>query len=537
MARNGKATNDVDEVLPYLEGVAKNLVDRLYGPAGPAWGTHFNELEETVGAIRKVLTERMLHQALERQAAQAERPPEYNVCPGCGRPATAAASPEPRRLDTGDGEARWQEPKTRCDTCRRDFFPRSKSLGIDRGRYGPRLRRKIVYAGAAHGSFEQGQQSLKELADVEVSAKRVERLTRAIGGGRVAERTAAAKAFRALPPVDKHRTPTDVPSPDVAVIEVDGGRPRIRECGAKSVAAAEDERPEASSGREKGKHWREDKAALPLGVQSEVAAVDPCPRIPETFVDPTRILKLAREIHAVSAGQDGVAEPQPETGAAEEASSPQTRYVPPAIRTRQVVASRVRWPDLAPLVAQAARMTGLLGAVRRAFVGDGSDNNWAIWRRFFGSWTAIIDFIHVLSYVFAAATAGRKFAAARPVVPCARIEWLWQGQPERVIVEVAQRQVELLAPLEAADGETGPRRLVAEALTYLQNHQDKMRYDAYRWQGLPLTGSHYGVANETDQPAGERHGEVLVRRGGRSDSATACRLTQRRLPARRLLGS
>src|SRR5271165_3369956 len=49
--------------------------------AGPAWGTRFSELEETVGAIRKALTERMLHQALERQAAQAERPADYNVCP------------------------------------------------------------------------------------------------------------------------------------------------------------------------------------------------------------------------------------------------------------------------------------------------------------------------------------------------------------------------------------------------------------------------------------------------------------------------
>jgi len=129
MARNGKATSDVDEVLPYLEGVAKNLVDRLYGPAGPAWGTRFHELEETVGAIRKVLTERMLHQALERQAAQAERPPEYNVCPGCGRPAAAAGPPQPRLLDTGDGEARWQEPKTRCDACRRDFFPSEQESG------------------------------------------------------------------------------------------------------------------------------------------------------------------------------------------------------------------------------------------------------------------------------------------------------------------------------------------------------------------------------------------------------------------------
>ncbi len=129
MARNKKATKDVDELLPYLEGVAKSLVDRLYGPAGPAWGTKFSELEETVGAIRKIVSERMLHQALARQAAQAEPPSEYGVCPNCGQPTTAADQLEPRRLETGDGDAVWEEPKTRCDKCRRDFFPSEQEFG------------------------------------------------------------------------------------------------------------------------------------------------------------------------------------------------------------------------------------------------------------------------------------------------------------------------------------------------------------------------------------------------------------------------
>lgn len=129
MARNKKATKEVDEVLPYLEGVAKSLVDRLYGPAGPAWGTKFSDLEETVATIREALTEKMLHQALARQAVQVERPPEYDVCPGCGRPTTAAAAPQPRRLETGGGDAVWEEPKTRCQQCRRDFFPSKQEFG------------------------------------------------------------------------------------------------------------------------------------------------------------------------------------------------------------------------------------------------------------------------------------------------------------------------------------------------------------------------------------------------------------------------
>ena len=32
--------------------------------------------------------------------------------------------------------------------------------------------------------------------------------------------------------------------------------------------------------------------------------------------------------------------------------------------------------------------------------------------------------------------------------------------------------------------------MVTEALTYLNNHQDKMRYNEYRRQGLPISSSH-----------------------------------------------
>lgn len=42
----------------------------------------------------------------------------------------------------------------------------------------------------------------------------------------------------------------------------------------------------------------------------------------------------------------------------------------------------------------------------------------------------------------------------------------------------------------ASDGEGNARKVVAETLTYLPNHRDKMRYDECRRQGLPLISSH-----------------------------------------------
>ena len=129
MAKNQKATQRVAKELAYVKGVAKNLVDRIYGPAGLPWGTKFTELEETVAAIREVLTEEMLHQALARQAVQAEKPPEYDACPSCGQPARPGGPAQERRLMTGQGDAVWEEPKTRCQKCRRDFFPSKQELG------------------------------------------------------------------------------------------------------------------------------------------------------------------------------------------------------------------------------------------------------------------------------------------------------------------------------------------------------------------------------------------------------------------------
>lgn len=333
----------------------------------------------------------------------------------------------------------------------------------------------------------QGEQSLKELAGVEVSAKQVERLTRQIGGERVAERNAVVAEFQELPLADKHQTPAGAVSPDVVAIMVDGGRLQIRERSAGHPAVVDDEEPIVLSRRERGKHWREDKAALLLTLESQVSTVDPWPEVPETFVDQTHILQLAREIHAVSAGQDSAAQAQGEGRPTAERSCSEGAYTPPTIITRQVVASRLRWPDFAPVVAQAARAAGLLGAKRRAFVADGSDNNWAIQRRYFGTWTAIIDFVHVLTYIFAAATAGRNSSEGW-LVYRRWITWLWQGEVARIIVELAQRQAELGTP-EPTDGETSPRRLVAETLTYLQNHKEKMRYPDYRRQGLPITTS------------------------------------------------
>ena len=67
MGRAKQRTQKVEEVRPYVEGVAKNLVDKLYGPQGPAWGTTLTDIEDLLLEVREVLTEKMLDVALAHQ--------------------------------------------------------------------------------------------------------------------------------------------------------------------------------------------------------------------------------------------------------------------------------------------------------------------------------------------------------------------------------------------------------------------------------------------------------------------------------------
>ncbi len=345
---------------------------------------------------------------------------------------------------------------------------------------------KIVYAGVNNASFEQGSKDLSKLAEVEVSAKQVERVCKRIGAERVEQRNQAVEAFEALPLTQRKATPAGIEAPELAVVGCDGGRLQILDrCGAKVEA---EEANTAVEGR-RGKHWREDKIGVLQTMQSVVSTSDPCPEIPECFVDPTRILKLARELKKQSAASAEAAQEtsEPELAAEALAENPVV-YEPPEVVEKRFVGSRVRWPDFGPILATMAWTWGFYGATRRAFLGDGSDNNWTIWRHYFSSFVPILDFIHALSYVFASAMTGRKFAEGWSIYE-QWIGWVWQGEVAQVIAALAQRQLELGTPQDE-EGDTSPRQVVAQALTYLQNHQSQMKYADYRQQGLPITSSY-----------------------------------------------
>jgi hypothetical protein len=352
-------------------------------------------------------------------------------------------------------------------------------------------------------SFAEASDLLSQLADLPVSAKQVERVTRRIGEERVAERDAQVAVFQALPLAEKFRAPAGVAAPELAVVMVDGGRLQILDrTGPAAAAVPAGEVPDAAAPaapaapaaaasweeeRVLSGHWREDKVASLLTMASAVSDTDPCPEVPASFLDVARVPELVRELNQhVKQAEDAAGAAAP-AGAEAATAAGEPAYEPPALGQRQVLASRQTWPAFAPVVAAAAWALGFQQAVRKAFVADGAANNWAVRRRFFGSFVPILDFVHALSYVFAAAVAGRPFAAGWASYR-QWIGWVWQGRVAEVIAALEGRQAEVGPPQEG-EAETSPPHVVARTLTYLRNHQDKMRYDDYRRQGLPLTSS------------------------------------------------
>ena len=395
--------------------------------------------------------------------------------------------PQPQRVPTArrgrlkcgwfrPGVARFhgQSPRDTTSLLGRLFFPQSQALGIaPDDTVSPRVLEKMVYAGTQSRSFPQAERDLKHLAELDISEQRIARATKRIGQERVAERKAEEAAWETLPLPEQQSSPREQ-IPRVACVEMDGGRIQIRDRNAEESPTEE---------TRKGRFWRETKVGCLLSMTSETSAVDPCPTIPEIFVDPRRMGQISREIKGFSAvGEAPTNEESAETPVSEK------RRGRPELLVRSVVATREPIEAFGKQLATAAWQRGFMAASRKAFVGDGSETNWSVWRRYFSHFTPIVDFIHGLCYVFAGAMAGRVMEEAWPIY-CRWAQWLWSGQVELVIAALRERQRELGRP-EKNEAEDSPRCKVSDALCYLENQGSRMRYDEYRREGLPITSSH-----------------------------------------------
>ena len=168
-----------------------------------------------------------------------------------------------------------------------------------------------------------------------------------------------------------------------------------------------------------------------MSMTSEVHAADPCPELPATFVDPGKMREIAREIKGFTS------ESHVSIKADEEAGPDfKERAGRPEMLVKSVVATSGDVDAFGPLLANAAYERGFHAAERKAFVADGSSTNWGVWRKYFSHYTPILDFVHALMYVYAAAMAGRSpnegWSHYRDWA-----QWLWSGDVDRLLTALA----------------------------------------------------------------------------------------------------
>lgn len=343
------------------------------------------------------------------------------------------------------------------------------------------MLRKVVYAGSQSVSFRHAEKDVHTLAETRVSAARIRRATERIGQERVAHRQAEVAFWKGLSLPQQQQAPPGKTPPVVACVQMDGGRMQIFD---RQQSDAPAEKDVSQPG-----FWRENKVGCLLSMTSSVHDQDPCPQIPQTFVDPSRIAKLAREIKNAHSPAQKRKEPAEQDSVVEElVQEPPRHHKAPEIVSKTVVATRESVDVFGPLLAATAWGLGFAAAVRKAFVADGSDTNWSVWRKYFSHYTPILDFVHAICYVYQAALAGRTLEEAWPIY-CQWAQWVWGGEVTQVIAALQTRQEQLGLPQEG-DATTSPQSIVATALGYLQNQQSRMNYAEYRRQGLPITSVH-----------------------------------------------
>ncbi|AMV25059.1 hypothetical protein VT84_11730 [Gemmata sp. SH-PL17] len=344
------------------------------------------------------------------------------------------------------------------------------ALGLDEHGYSSSVVEQVVTATARFASFRDATDAVR-MAGIAISESQVRRRAHEVGAERIGQRDRKAIEHR------RRQLPARVAViPGAVAVEVDGGRIRTR--GAERGPGVH----EAQN--------KEDKVAALVTLTSSTFAHDPCPEPPGSFTCPRRVKRLVTQMK----GRAGEAGPQeiPDESTDPATNSPRAegpdRWSPVQL-VRTCVASLEPSSSFGPMMAAAAQERHFYEARRRALVADGMAYNGSIHAGYFGDFEPIVDFLHVLCYVYTSACA---VSADESLAWAQYLVWLracWQGQAGAVLSERDGWQARVGEPPPgeptSAEDRHDPRRLVAEARSYLRNNQKRMDYPRYRRAGLP----------------------------------------------------
>jgi hypothetical protein len=264
-------------------------------------------------------------------------------------------------------------------------------------------------------------------------------------------------------------------APRAAAVMLDGGRLQTRD--------------EAAGRGVHGAAWRETKTACCLSLKGAEHAEDPQPEPPEKFLDVARAGRLAAEVKRRSRAALGRIEPAVQ----KPGKKPRKKKKPVRKllkRVRTVVASMADSETFGWQVAAEVTRRGLDRARRKACVCDGQQYNWTLFEMHLlpSGFIPILDFVHLLAYLYDAAHAWRKDRGKAGKTYVRWLRWAWSGQVASVLNGLRQAQSELgKPPSDAADAD--PRQVIQDALTYVGNNRQRMNYPHYRRLGLPTSSA------------------------------------------------
>lgn len=336
--------------------------------------------------------------------------------------------------------------------------------------YSPALLGKIEYAGGNSRSFACAAASLERLAECPISGRHVQRLTEKLGRERAAQRDADAAAMEARTLRSGYKQP-----PAVAVVMLDAGKAQFRQAGQGPGVH--------------GPHWGDTKVACLQTYTDMEYAADPQPDPPAAFLDPARVERLCREMERVRGA--GAGDKPPSGRNASEPREPKRkakgkkrRRKRPERLVRTVVATTAKVEPFGWMVSAEAMRRKMYAAPKRAVIGDGG--NWIepLGRMHFAGWEQVLDFLHLLVHLFAAARlAYGKDAKAAWTLYERMLRDAWGGRTAAVIATLQSESARM-----AAAGEPSSQ-VVALTLGYVQRNRERMDYPRYRTMGLPVSSS------------------------------------------------
>lgn len=328
---------------------------------------------------------------------------------------------------------------------------------------------RITVAAAETRSFKRAAIVMKRVGDQKVSSKTIQRITHDVGAELATRRDVSPKSDESLA-----RRPEE--PPELAVVETDGGRIHTRQPG------------HGPGVHLNGEGWRETKNACLIRARRKTFASDPQPDPPDCFMNVEHVAKIAETsaVSVVLAATDEAQDADRSSDIDIEAALDVDDWRPKRL-VRTVVSSMACSRDFGPQVAREARRRRFDEAVAHVFLGDGLPWNWSIQKEHFEKYVSILDFIHVLSYLFVAAKAIHPDDDENAWSQY--LAWMtgcWRSEVSQVIEELEAWQTRVgLPPEDAPDSDV--RVIVSTTLRYLKNNRTRMDYASYRKSGYPVT--------------------------------------------------